>query len=98
MATPTSTPSASLIGARIERLGYLRSINTITHDEAVDTLFAYARGALTRHGAELQLTAWRKAAARFATVDTDRSVRVAGPRDARDFARADLRFNLGQVA
>jgi hypothetical protein len=84
-------PTDSLIGARIQRLGYLRSINKITNDEAVDLLVAYAGGALTRHGAQLQLTAYRNAAARFATVDPDNAVRVEGPGNARDFARRDLR-------
>lgn len=83
-------PTDSLIGARTQRLGYLRSINQLTHDEAVDQLVAYAGGALTRHGAELQLTAHRNAAARFATVEADATVRVESPGNARDFAR-DLR-------
>lgn len=91
-------PTDSLIGARIQRLGHLRSINAITHDEAVDQLVAYAGGALTRYGADLQLTAHRSAAARFATVESDATVRVAGPANPRDFARADLRFNLGRAA
>jgi hypothetical protein len=83
-------PTDSLIGARIQRLGYLRSINKITNDQAVDQLVAYAGGALTRYGAERQLTAHRNAAARFATVEADATVRVEGPGNARDFAR-DLR-------
>lgn len=91
-------PTDSLIGARIQRLGYLRAINAITHDEAVDQLVAYAGGALNRYGAERQLSAYRNAAARFATVEADATVRVAGPANPRDFARADLRFNLRRAA
>jgi hypothetical protein len=95
-------PTDSLIGARIQRLGHLRAINAITHDAAVDQLVTYAAGALNRYGAERQLTAYKSAAARFATVEADATVRVAGPanpRDfARDFARGDLRFNLGRAA
>ena len=89
-------PTDSLIGARIQRLGELRAINAITHAEAVDRLVAYAGGALTRHGAQLQLTAHRSAALRFAAVDPANTVRVAGPGNARDFAR-DLR-NLRRAA
>jgi hypothetical protein len=91
-------PTDRLIGARTQRLGELRAINAITHDDAVDQLVAYAAGALTRHGAQLQLTAYRTAAARFATVEADATVRVAGPANPRDFARGDLRFNLGRAA
>lgn len=98
MPLAPTTPTDSLIGAHIQRLGHLRAINAITHDQAVDQLVAYAGGALTRHGAQLQLTAYRNAAARFATVEADATVRVEGPGNARDFARGDLRFNLGQVA
>lgn len=83
-------PTDSLIGAKVQRLGELRAINKLTHDEAVDQLVAYAGGALTRHGAQLQLSAHRTAAARFAAVDPANAVRVAGPGNARDFAR-DLR-------
>jgi hypothetical protein len=97
MPLAPTTPTDSLIGARIQRLGHLRSINKLTHDEAVDQLVAYAGGALTRHGAQLQLTAYRTAAARFATVEADNAVRVEGPGNARDFARADLR-NLRRAA
>ncbi len=85
------TPTDSLIGAKVQRLGELRAINKLTHDEAVDLLVAYAAGALTRHGAELQLTAHRNATLRFAAVDPANAIRVAGPGNARDFARADLR-------
>jgi hypothetical protein len=91
-------PTDSLIGPRIQRLGELRAINAITHEQAVDQLVAYAGGALTRHGAELQLTAHRSAALRFAAVEADATVRVAGPANARDFARADLRFDLRRAA
>ncbi|HEY9418134.1 MAG TPA: hypothetical protein VIQ30_25520 [Pseudonocardia sp.] len=91
-------PTDSLIGARTQRLGHLRAINAITHQQAVDQLVTYAGGALTRRGAELQLTAYKSAAARFATVEADATVRVAGPANPRDFARADLRFNLGRAA
>ncbi|HEY9414075.1 MAG TPA: hypothetical protein VIQ30_04885 [Pseudonocardia sp.] len=90
MPLAPTTPTDSLIGARIQRLGELRAINKLTHQQAVDQLVAYAGGALTRHGAELQLTAHRSAAARFAAVDPTNAVRVAGPGNARDFAR-DLR-------
>lgn len=92
------TPTDSLIGARIQRLGELRAINAITHEQAVDLLVSYAGGALTRHGAELQLGAHRSAALRFAAVDPANTVTVPGPRNARDFARADLRFDLGRAA
>ncbi len=97
MPLAPTTPTDSLIGAQVQRLGELRAINAITHDEAVTRLVAYAGGALTRHGAELQLTAHRTAAIRFAAVDPANAVRVAGPGDARDFARRDLR-NLGRAA
>lgn len=98
MPLAKTTPTDSLIGAKVQRLGELRAINKLTHDQAVDRLVAYAGGALTRHGAELQLTAHRTAATRFAAVDPDNAVRVAGPGNARDFARADLRFDLGRAA
>jgi hypothetical protein len=98
MPLAPTTPTDSLIGARTQRLGELRAINAITHEQAVDQLVAYAGGALTRRGAQLQLTAYRTAAARFATVEADATVRVAGPANPRDFARGDLRFNLGRAA
>lgn len=91
-------PTDSLIGAKVQRLGELRAINKLTHDQAVDQLVAYAGGALTRHGAELQLTAHRTAALRFAAVDPANAVTVTGPANARDFARADLRFDLRRAA
>jgi hypothetical protein len=91
-------PTDSLIGAKVQRLGELRAINKLTHDQAVDELVAYAGGALTRHGAELQLTAHRTAALRFAAVDPANAVTVTVPRNARDFARADLRFDLRRAA
>lgn len=91
-------PTDSLIGAKVQRLGELRAINKLTHDEAVDQLVAYAGGSLTRHGAELQLTAHRNAALRFAAVDPANAVTVTGPGNARDFARADLRFDLRRAA
>lgn len=97
MNKATPTPTDSLIGAHIERLGHLRHNNKITHEQAVDQLVTYAGGALTRHGAELQLTRHTTAAARWRTVENDRDLRITGTRNARDFTRADLR-GLGRAA